>query len=187
MKTIAILAALIIPLLLLLVYVFSVSNNEAGLRNLITAKQMANTTEQDNMWKTIKQVAQVTDAQKNAIMEVVVGYATARGGNSKGGSLATLVHESVPNVDTSAFVKLQNVVDSKRSEWTRAQKELIDYKREHDNLIDMQPSGMICSFLGRKKIEIVVITSAATKETFRTGEENDVDLFSKPVPKQVEK
>lgn len=187
MKTIAILSAFIIPLLLILVYVFSVSNSEAGLRNLINAKQVANTTEQDNMWKTIKQVAQVTDAQKNAIMEVVVGYATARGGNGKGGSLATMVSESVPNVDTSAFVKLQNVVDSKRSEWTRAQKELIDYKREHDNLIDMQPSGMICSILGRKKIDIIVITSAATKETFRTGEENDIDLFNKPANGPVEK
>lgn len=187
MKTLGILAAILIPLLVVIVYVFSVSNNEAGLRNLINAKQTANTTEQDNMWKTIKQTAQVTEAQKDAIMQVVVGYATARGGNGKAGSLATLVHESVPNVDTTAFVKLQNVIDSKRSEWTRAQKELIDYKREHDNLIDMQPSGLVCSILGRKKIEIVVITSAQTKETFRTGEENEVDLFQKTDTKRVEK
>jgi thiol:disulfide interchange protein len=95
MKLLAILSAIFLPLLLIIIYFLSVSNTEAGLRNLITAKQVANTTEQDNMWKTIKQVAQVTDAQKNAIMEVVVGYATARGGG-KSGSLATLVHESVP-------------------------------------------------------------------------------------------
>ncbi len=177
MKTIAILSAILIPLLLVVMYVFSVSNQEAGLRNLITAKQVANTADQDNMWKTIKQVAQVTDAQKNAIMEVVVGYATARGGNK--GSLATLVHEAVPTIDSTAFVKLQNVVDSKRSEWTRSQKELIDFKREHDNIIDMQPSGLVCSLLGRHKIDIVVVTSAKTKEAFKTGEDNDTDLFDK--------
>jgi hypothetical protein len=51
----------------------------------------------------------------------------------------------------------------------------------------MQPSGMICSILGRRKIDIIVITSATTKETFRTGEENDIQLFDKPANGQVEK
>jgi hypothetical protein len=176
-KAIAILSSIAIVFVFILAYVFNINNTATGLGNLIIAQGTKNTAEYDNMWKTIKQTAQVTEAQKNAIMEVVVGYATARGGNK--GSLATLVHEAVPNVDVSTFTKLQNIIDSKRSEWTRNQVILVDYKREHDNLMDMQPSGFVLKLLGHKKMDITIVTSGKTKESFRTGEDNDTELFEK--------
>jgi hypothetical protein len=165
-------------------YFISVMNQETGLRNQITAKQTDNTSEYDNLWKKLSQAAQVTDAQKEALRSIIIGYADAR--KSGSGSLATMVKEAVPNVDTSTFNNLMNIVTSSRDAWTMRQKELIDQKRVHDNIIDMFPSSLVCMILGRQKIDIKIITSTRTGEVFRTGKDDDVDLFHKD-PQPAEK
>lgn len=158
-------------------YFVSVMNKETGLRNQITAKQTDNTSEYDNLWKKLSQAAQVTDGQKEALRSIIVGYADAR--KSGAGSLATMVKEAVPTVDTSTFNNLMNIVTSSRDAWTMRQKELIDLKRVDDNLIDMFPSNLVCMVLGRQKIEIKIVTSTRTGEAFKTGKDDDVDLFHK--------
>lgn len=160
-------------------------NKETRLRNQITAKQTDNTSEYDNLWKKLSQSAQVTDAQKEALREIIVGNAQAR--KSGGGSLATVVHEAVPTVDTSTFNNLLNIVTSSRDAWTMRQKELIDLKREHDNIIDLFPSNLICMVLGRQKIDIKIVTSSRTGEAFKTGKDDDVDLFNRKKETKVEK
>jgi hypothetical protein len=160
-------------------------NKETRLRNQITAKQTDNTSEYDNLWKKLSQSAQVTDTQKEALREIIVGNAQAR--KSGGGSLATMVHEAVPMVDTSTFNNLLNIVTSSRDAWTMRQKELIDLKREHDNIIDLFPSNLICMVLGRQKIDIKIVTSSRTGEAFKTGKDDDVDLFNRKKETNVEK
>ena len=161
------------------IYTVSVLNGEVRLKNAIVAKQKDNTSEFDNMWKKISQSAQVTDAQKGALLEIFTGYAESRSAGKEGGSLANWIHEAVPNVDTSTFNNLQNLIASSRDSWTMRQKELVDLNREHDNTIDVFPSSMICSVFGREKIEITIVTSGRTEKTFETGKDDDVDVFKK--------
>ena len=101
--------------------------------------------------------------------------------------MATLVHEAVPTVDTSTFNNLLNIVTSSRDAWTMRQKELIDLKREHDNIIDLFPSNLICMVLGRQKIDIKIVTSSRTGEAFKTGKDDDVDLFNRKKETNAEK
>lgn len=150
----------------------SYSNTEVRLRNQLTAKQKDNENELDNLKKKISQTVQVTDLQKQMLVDVVIGQAQARKGGS--GSLATLVHESVPNVDVSIFKNLLNLIAGSRDSWTMRQKELLDLKREHDNVLTVAPSSWFVG--GRPHIEVVIVTSGATKEAFRTGEDNDTKL-----------
>ena len=171
--------------LVICLYGIGVYNKEARLRNTIVNKQKDNTSEYDSLWKKISQAAQVTDGQKQALMEIIVGYANARKG-SGGGSLAQMIHEAVPNVDTSTFNNLQNIIVSSRDGWTMRQKELLDLKREHDNLIDTFPGNILLSILGRQKIDVVIVTSTRTENSFKTGKDDDVDVFGKK-PQPVEK
>lgn len=176
-----------VELLILLIMTFygiSINNKEVILRNTIQAKQKDNTNEYDNMWKTIAQTAQVTDAQKNALKEIFVSHAQARAVESKN-LLMAWIKESVPNVDTSTFNKLISIIESTREKFTMRQKELIDIKREHDILLDKFPSSIILSILGRQKIEITIVTSTRTENAFKTGKDDDIDVFQKP--KQAEK
>ena len=156
----------------------SFSNKEVMLKNTIVAKQTDNKNQMDAMWKTISQVAQVTEAQKNALLEIFTGYATARTGENKGGSLANWIHESVPNVDTSTFNNLQNIILSQRDGFKTRQTELLDLNREHDNLIGTFPNSMFASILGRVHIDVTIVTSTRTENAFKNGEDDDVQLFN---------
>lgn len=159
--------------------VVSVSNREVILRVTIYQKQEANKTEFDNMFKKIAQSAQVTEGQKNALAEIFNGYAQARSGSGKENDnlIFKWVQESVPNVDVSIYRNLQNIITSSRDSWTMRQTELLDLKREHDKILGVFPSGWILGMMGRKPIDVIIITSSKTQQTFATGKDDDIGVF----------
>jgi hypothetical protein len=89
----------------------------------------------------------------------------------------TWIKESIPNVDVKTFDNLQNIIVSSRDSWTMRQKELVDLSREHEKLLNMFPSGVILKMLGHKSIEIVIVTSTATEEAFKSGKDDNTKLF----------
>lgn len=171
--TVTIVSILALAALVGLMYL-SASRNEIRLRNLINAKQDANTAEFDNLKKKISQSVQVTDLQFAMLTNIIVGNANARSAGKGGGTLAAWVQEAVPNVDTSIYKDLMNVIVGSRDSWTQRQTELRDLKREHDNALTVPPSSW---FVGnRKPINVIIVTSTDTKAAFQTGEDNDTKL-----------
>lgn len=167
----------VVVLALVVVFMYISANNaEVGLRNRGKAKQKANTTTFDNCWKTVQQLAQVADKHKDAFKEVFVGLNEARH-YDKGGQLFKFITESNPAFDSALYQKVANAIEAHRAEFTRDQKELIDIKREHDDLLAKIPSSW---FVGsRAPLEIVIVTSSKTEDTFRSGKEDDVDVFKR--------
>lgn len=167
----------IIVLSLLIVGMFvSYSNKEIMLRNQITTKQQDNQNEYDNMWKKISQVAQVAEKERQSLMDIFVQYANARSMKSDN-LVMTWIKETVPNINSNTYQNLQNIIISSRDNWTMRQKELLDYKREHDNLRMMFPGSLFLA--SREEIKITIITSSRTQETFKTGNDDNVDVFGK--------
>ncbi len=160
------------------VYGVSVSNSEVHLRNTIGAKQRDNVSEYDNMWKKIAQTAKVTSAQKDALVEILQAHAEARRGGSSGSgsSVVTWLRESIPDVDTTTFNNLQNIIAGSRDRFTVRQKELLDLKRKHDTLLDSFPSGPLLATLGREKVDVVIVTSTRAKDRFAAGTDDDLGL-----------
>jgi hypothetical protein len=156
---------------------FTYSNAEIRLRNAIKAKQADNKNEMDNMWKSISQVAQVTEEERKSLMEVFNGYAGARTPAGDNKAIVKWIHEAIPNVDNKTFLNLQNIIVAKRDGFTMRQKELLDLNREHDNCIDVAPSSFFVG--GRGKIDVVIVTSTRTERSFETGKDDDTDLFSR--------
>ena len=177
--------------ILILIGVFmwglGVLNKEAVLNNQVLAKVEANKSEHDNMSKSIKQSAQVSQAEADAIANIIVGNSNARGKN--GGTLVTMVKEACPTLPELSFKQLMNIVNAKRDTFNRVQKELVDVNLQHDNMFDVQPSGLVLSMFGRKKQDIShwIVTSAATQEAFTTGQDNDTDLGLSPKKTTIEK
>jgi len=91
------------------------------------------------------------------------------------------VQESVPNVDLSVYKNLQNIIVGSRDSFTMRQKELLDLKREHDKLLRSFPSNILFGMLGIKEMSVTIITSSKTQEAFKTGKDDDVELFKKPI------
>lgn len=173
----------------------SFHNVEVQQRNLLIAKQKDNTSEFDNMRKKLAGVSSIPDAQFEKLKEVFTSYADARTGNGDNGSLMKWVQESIPNIDKASeiYTSVMNIVVASRDSWTMRQKELLDIQRVHSNILDIGFRGLILTkVFHRQKIDVTIITSANTKDVFRTGEDNDDGtLFKrKPVPvadKPVEK
>ncbi len=175
MVVVAVLVTAFIATALLAIHVVSVSNAEIRMRNMIAAKQNDNESEYDNMWKKIAQAAKVTDAQKNALLEIFRTHAKARGGTAEHGVVSWL-RESVPSVDTTTFNNLQNIIAAGRDGFTLRQKELLDLKQRHDTLLDSFPSGLYLSMLSRERIDVTIITSSRAKETFKAGTDDNLDI-----------
>lgn len=170
-------ASVVVVLLVSLLFVFwwvNTSNKEVALRNQILAKQRDNKNVYDSSWKQISQSAQVTEGQKKALLEIITGYAKARNGNG-GGNLATMVTEAVPNVDTSTFNQLMNIVSSARTRFERVQTEILDLSRAHNNCLTLFPSSIVCG--GRPPIDITIVTSDRTENAFEAGKDNDTRVW----------
>jgi hypothetical protein len=144
-------------------------------------KQKDNTYEFDNMKKVIREVAQVPDYQFEKLKEIFTSYAEARTGN-KGGNAPIMnwITEAIPNVDTKTLENLQNIIVAKRDSWTQRQKELLDFKRTHDNILDVGWRGLVLTqVMNRSKIDVQIVTSSAAKMAFETQEDNDTDVFGR--------
>lgn len=160
------------------------SNKEIKLRNQVIGQQDNCKDFYDNMFKSIAQVAQVTEAKKDAakesFKEIYPALMEGRYSNDKGGALMKWVTESNPQFDINAalslYDELARVIEEKRNEFFMEQKKLISYQQQHKNLVQTFPGSF---FLDRDTIAITLITSAKTKEVYATGEENDIDVFQK--------
>jgi hypothetical protein len=161
--------------LILGVWLMGQYNTAASLKNTYESKVKANEVDFDNMWKKIQQVAQVTSAQKDALKEIFTSYAQARTTESKN-LLSSWIKESVPNVDTSTFNNLQNIIVGSRDGWTMRQKELVDISRQYNEMLVRFPGNMILGMFGFQKIDPKIITSSRTEEAFSTGKDDNVDL-----------
>lgn len=159
---------------MLAISAISFHNKEVSLRKLITNKQVDNKSQMDKMWKTISQVAQVNDQQKESLIEILQAYTSGRGDN--GGSLMKWVQEAVPNVDQSTFKNLQNIVVSERNGFAMRQKEILDYKREHDILLSRFPNNIFAAVMNRSEIDVKIVTSSRTENAFETGVDDNVSL-----------
>lgn len=157
-------------------YTVGVLNTEAQIKIQFETKQKDNKNEYDAVWKEIEQVAQVTAAQKNALKDILVGYAEARTGAGNKGSLFNSVKEAVPNLNPEVYNKLINVITAKRDGFVMRQKELLDLEREHNTPFNQFPDSIVLSIFGRQKVSSILVTSTRTEASFETGKDDNIDL-----------
>ena len=104
----------VLALIVVAIMWVSYSNAEHRLRNTITAKQKDNQNEMDAMWKNIAQTAQVAEKDRSSLMEIFNGYAQGRAGSDPKTPLMNWIKEAVPNVSSTTFDKLMNIIVSQR-------------------------------------------------------------------------
>lgn len=165
---------IIISIVLLSMYV-STHNSEARLRNQFTAQQKLNEATFDNVWKTIQQQTQVASYERDSFRETFTEIMEAQRGVAGNGSLASFFQQANVQVTPDLFKQLMVTIEAQRAVFLDSQKNLLQIKNNHDNLITQYPSALFVG--GRPPLEAVIVTSAKTDEAFRTGAEDDIDLF----------
>lgn len=154
----------------------SASNSEVKLRNKGEAQEQVCKNNFDAMFKKIAQIAEVADEYKQTFKEVYPALIEGRYKND-GNALMKWIQESNPNFDIKLYDKLIDVIESSRDEFKHEQDKLADIVREHKDLLGTWPSSMFVG--GRPPLELTFVTSSKTKEVYRTGEDNDINVFKK--------
>lgn len=152
-------------------------NKEVSLRNGVMAQQDANRVVFDRVWKVIQQTAQVPIAQKEAFQDIYTDIMQ----NSDGGGdnrLLVFIQSVNPQFDQSSFTNLQTIIEANRRDFDREQRSLVEKNKQHKDFIQKFPNNIYAAIFGRNVIDITLVTSARTEESFRTGQENDIDLFN---------
>lgn len=152
------------------------TNQEVRLRAEVEAQKETVNANFDKMWKVIKQQAQVSDKYKDGFKEIYIGIMQGR--YSKGNApLMNWIKEANPQFDASLYSKLMVSIEANRTEFFYEQKKLISLAKEHEVLITTIPGRWFLP--NAKKVDYILITSAASQEAAKTGQENDIDLNSK--------
>lgn len=176
-----IVGVIVIGVIIMVSWAIGALNRDTHLRVTIEQKQIDDKNQFANMKAKIKQVAQVSEKAMESLKEIFNGYASARKSGDADKLVMNWIKESVPNVDLSTMHNLQNIITGSCDSFTMKQTELLDLKRAHDDLLKTIPDNIIYSFFGRKPIDVVIVTSTATEEAFRTGKDDDLSVF--PVKK----
>lgn len=176
-KIIALVAAVIGVMSIIVIFSMNISieNTEIDLRETTVAQNKRCEAYFDKMWKILKQKAGVTDQYKEAFKDIYPKLIEGR--YSQGdGSLMKWVQESNPTFDASMYKDLMKSIEIERTGFFNEQSTLIDMQREHKVYLQKAPNRWFLDD-NLKPVEIKVITSSKTDEVYRTGKEDDIDLF----------
>lgn len=154
----------------------SYQNQEVRYVNQFKAENQKIEAVYDNMWKSIQQIAEVTDNYKDSFKDIYVQITDARY-DKDNGVLMKWIQESNPNFDTSLYQKLAGVIEVERKRFLNAQTKIIDIVREHNNMLDVIPSKWFLS--GKDYLEYEVISSSRSKNVMETRMDDDVSVFKK--------
>lgn len=152
------------------------NNREVSLRSDGEAAVRDVSLNYDNMWKTIKQKAQVSDAYKDAFDTIYTKLIGERY-NKDNGLLFKFVTEANPNFDIRLYQDLSNAIEGLRNTFLLKQERVVDILNQHNKLRKTLPSKW---FIGsRPEIVYHPITSTITDQVVASGKDDDVQVFDR--------
>ena len=164
---------------------FGYVNQDVTLRVEAANTDSLNMTIKDETMKEIFMVAQVTEDYRETFSKVYPDIMNARyGGDGKDETqppLMKFVMEANPTFDVRMYDRLVDVILEKQAKFQMAQAKLISIKQQHDLLRTTYPSKLFLDnfFRDCPELTIRLVTSKATKDMFKTGEDNDIQLFNR--------
>lgn len=152
-----------------------VNNKDAGLRNQVKAQQTENMTVKDKVRRILKQQANISETGFKKFEDIYPKIFDSRYKDEN--LLVKFVTEQNPTLPMNMLEKLMDNVMALESEFALVQKKLTDVKREHDDLLTKEPGNWFLK--NRDTLQIIIVTTSATKENFITGIDDDLEIFKK--------
>lgn len=137
-------------------------DTEADLRTQIQKKQEVCKAYYTKMVQIFKDKAAVKTAYKEDVTQFGKELIEGRYDNDNG-KLMMWIQEQNPTFDAAMYKDLMNTIQSEREGFFVQQEQLLDLKRQHDNLFEKFWSGMFMSWIGAEKLD--------TKQAYSTGVE----------------
>jgi len=157
------------------VFYYSYDTSYITLVNKYNAQISENQVIYDEVWKVVQQQAQVSDQYAENFKEIYVQMMDAR--YESGGVAMKWIQEQNPLFSQDMYMKLMSTIESQRAKFTNVQRKLVATHQEITNLVTTAPSRF---FVGGRPIpDLKIVTSTKTEAVFKSGKEDDVELFKK--------
>ncbi len=167
-------------LLFLLVLFWSQRTTAINNKYNFSNKQKASELVMDKMTKILCQQAGISTEYKGQFVEST--QAIMAGRKDAPQLLFKAIHEHNPTFDSSLLKTLMHSVEAYRGEFTEAQMAVKEAETVNNKYIET--NFWVAWFPGVEKVEAKFVTSTGTEQAFKTGKEDDIDLFKKQ--KEVE-
>lgn len=154
--------------------IWSHRNTAVALEERINAQYTANKSNYDNMWKSFKEMTQITELQANQFKDVYKGLIEGRYDDPN--VLFKMVQEQNPQLDTSVYAQLQRQIAAGRTTFDNNQKTLADIVREYNTYV--RKHIVMAAITGKqpKNMDDFIVTSQRTQDAFDTKKDDEIDL-----------
>ncbi len=164
---------------------FSYANSGVDHEEGIRAQVSSNKAKYSEFTQTAVDQMAVADASKEALKEVIIGGIEGRYGGPGQKSVPAFVQENYPGqFDNSIFVRISQVIESGRRDFTVEQKQLIGRVQGYRSDLRKPWSKMWYTFAGFPEINLDEpqynpIITAQTGESFNTGVDKGIQFNKK--------
>jgi hypothetical protein len=132
-----------------------------------------------NYTEKVQEAAQVTDMQKSDIKEVITAALQNRYGKDGAKAVFQAIHEQNPQIDSTVYRKLQEIIQAGRDEFQNNQTTLIDVTRSYKTALGSMPGGFMMHLVGYPKIDLnkyKPLVNGDVQNQFASGTSHAVNL-----------
>ena len=153
----------------------SVYNQAVRMEQALTAQYEDNQNILAQYGQKVLEAAQVTTAYKQSVLDVVEKAMTGRYGSEGSKSVFNWIQEDNPEIDPATFVKVQQIIESGRTDFERGQRRMIDLRRNYQTSLNSVVTGTIMRIAGFPKVDLKKfdpILTQRTEDVYKAGREN---------------
>jgi hypothetical protein len=173
-------------------------NDAVSLEESTQAQYRDNKNEYDAFWKKVKEVAQVPEKYKDDFKDLLVSETQAKFGPEGSKAMFQWFKDREINFDAGQYQKIQNVIESGRNDFKRAQTQLLDKQRKYSTHLkkfsgkvwgnmwsmpnpvsgELAPRSDLDGDGTLTVLDYPIVTSKKTEKAFADGEDEAIDVFN---------
>ena len=174
-------------------------NDAVSLEESTIAQYRDNKNEYDAFWKKVKETAQIPDKYKEDFKDILVSETTAKFGEQGSQAMFQWFKDRDINFNSKVYEKIQNVIESGRDDFKRAQTMLLDKQRKYNVHIKSFKGKMLSGIAGMPNpisgelaprsdldgdgvltvLDYPIVTSKRTEKAFADGVDEEINVFGK--------
>jgi hypothetical protein len=151
--------------------VVSTRNTMVRHENGIKAQYEQNQNSFSSMTNKVREMSQVPEMYTADLEKLTKTAIEGRYGEGGSKAVMQFIQEHNPTLDPSMYIRIQQAIESSRTQFATEQKTLLDKKMVYQNALDTFPENMVSGMFGFPRIDLDkygIVINQETEDAFRT-------------------